>query len=135
MPDSKFTPALAEESASALLREEVDYLFIGKSGAILLGYPDTTQDVDVFLPRSRNNAERVWRALASIGFKLDLVHAPDGIESFAAAKQRRIMQDGRFAVPSLDDMIASKRPTGRKKDLADIERLEAFRRSVFTPPS
>lgn len=46
MPPSKLTPAQAEELAAAFAREEVDYLFIGKSGAILLGYPDTTQDVD-----------------------------------------------------------------------------------------
>ncbi len=51
MPESKFTPPQAEELAAALAREGVDYLFIGKSGAILLGYPDTTQDVDIFLSR------------------------------------------------------------------------------------
>ncbi len=59
MPESKFTPAQAEELAAAFTREGVDYLFIGKSGAILLGYPETTQDIDIFLPRSRENAERV----------------------------------------------------------------------------
>ncbi len=47
MPEQKFTPAQAEELAAAFAAEGVDYLFIGKSGAILLGYPDTTQDVDV----------------------------------------------------------------------------------------
>jgi hypothetical protein len=154
MPESKFTPAQAEELAAAFAREGVDYLFIGKSAAILLGYPDTTQDVDIFLPRSRENAERVLRALRSIGFlldaaatvsilagseivlikggpfALDIVHAPDGIESFEAAKERRVLQAGRFPVTSLADIIASKRATGRAKDLADIERLEAFHRIV-----
>lgn len=151
MPQSKFTPAQAEELAAAFAREEVDYLFIGKSGAILLGYPDTTQDVDVFLPPSRSNAERVLRALRTLGFELDaaltisilssseiillkkgpfaldLIHAPDGIESFAAAKSRAVLEDGRFPVASLDDIIASKRATGREKDLADLGRLEHFR--------
>jgi hypothetical protein len=56
LPESKFTPEQAEELAAAFAREKVVYLFIGKSGAILLGYPETTQDVDIFLPRSRNNA-------------------------------------------------------------------------------
>lgn len=151
MPQSKFTPVQAEELAAAFAREQVDYLFIGKSGAILLGYPDSTQDVDIFLPRSRHNAERVLRALHELGFELDaaltisilssseiillkegpfaldLIHAPDGIESFAAAKKRAVLEGGRFPVASLDDIIASKRATGRKKDLADIERLEQFR--------
>ena len=151
MPQSKFTPAQAEELAAAFAREEVDYLFIGKSGAILLGYPETTQDVDIFLPRSRENAERVLRALRALRFELDpaltmsiltgseivlmksgpfaldLIHAPDGIESFEAAKSRRVMEEGRFPVASLDDIIASKRATGREKDVADVRRLEQFR--------
>jgi hypothetical protein len=154
MPESKFTPAQAEELAAAFAREGVDYLFIAKSAAILLGYPDTTQDVDIFLPRSRENAERVLRALRGIGFQLDavvtmsilsgneivlikggpfaldLVHAPDRIESFEAAKERRVLQAGRFPVAALADMIASKRATGRAKDLADLARLEAFRRAT-----
>lgn len=33
-------------------RHGVRYLFIGKSGAILLGYPDTTQDADLFPDKS-----------------------------------------------------------------------------------
>src|SRR6266404_4499527 len=73
MPESKFIPAQAEELATAFAEHGVDYLFIGKSAAILLGYPDTSQDVDVFLPRSRTNAERVLAALAKLGFELDAV--------------------------------------------------------------
>ncbi len=151
MPQSKFTPAQAEELAAVLAREDVEYLFIGKSGAILLGYPDTTQDVDIFLPRSPDNAVRLLRALAELKFELDaattmsilagseiillkggpfaldLIHAPDGIESFAAAQARSVLVGGRFPVASLDDIIASKRATGREKDLYDVKRLEQFR--------
>jgi hypothetical protein len=151
MPQSKFTPAQAEELAAAFAREGVDYLFIGKSGAILLGYPETTQDVDIFLPRSNENAERVLRALRTLGFELDpaltvsilsgseivllksgpfaldLIHAPDGIESFELAKSRSVLEGGRFPVASLDDIIASKRATGREKDVYDVRRLEQFR--------
>jgi hypothetical protein len=151
MPESKFTPAQAEELAAAFAREGVNYLFIGKSGAILLGYPDTTQDVDIFLPQSPENAERVLRALRTLGFELDpvltvsilagseivllkagpfaldLIHAPDGIESFEGAKSRSVLEGGRFPVASLDDIIASKRATGREKDISDVRRLEQFR--------
>jgi len=151
MPQSKFTPAQAEELAAAFASEGVDYLFIGKSGAILLGYPETTQDVDIFLPRSQENAERVLRALRTLGFELDpaltvsilagseivllksgpfaldLIHAPDGIESFEGAKSRSVLEGGRFPVASLDDIIASKRATGREKDIYDVRRLEQFR--------
>ena len=37
----------AQEIRDAFARHGVRYLFIGKSGAILLGYPDTTQDADL----------------------------------------------------------------------------------------
>ena len=158
MPEQKFTPAQAEELAAAFAAEGVDYLFIGKSGAILLGYPDTTQDVDVFLPVSRENAERVIRALEMLGFildpvltvsilasseivlmkggpfALDLIHAPDGIESFEVAKARSVWVGGRFPVAALDDIIASKRATGREKDVSDIRRLEQFREEWVKRP-
>jgi hypothetical protein len=42
----------AEEIRDALARHGCRYLFIGKSGAIILGYPDTTQDADLFVQKS-----------------------------------------------------------------------------------
>jgi hypothetical protein len=151
MPESKFTPEQAVELAAAFARFKVDYLFIGKSGAILLGYPAVTQDVDLFLPKNSENAVRVVEALTQLGFQLpetiqhkilrgadfvqlkngpfdlDLVHAPDGIESYDAAKRRSVVHDG-FPVANLRDIIASKRASGRQKDAMDLELLEEFRR-------
>jgi len=151
MPQSKFTPEQAVEVAAAFAKHQVEYLFIGKSGAILLGYPAVTQDVDIFLPKDRQNAARALRALRSIGFvfsralaskimrgadfvqlkggpfDLDLVQAPDGIESFAAAKARSVVHDG-FPVANLRDIIASKRASNRQKDWLDLPLLEEFRR-------
>ena len=51
----RFEYAQAEEIRDAFARHGVRYLFIGKSGAILLGYPDTTQDADLFLEKSETN--------------------------------------------------------------------------------
>ena len=42
----------AEEIRDVLARHGVEYLFLGKSGAILLGFPDTTQDADLFVEKS-----------------------------------------------------------------------------------
>jgi hypothetical protein len=150
MPLSKFTPEQAVELTAAFAKHQVEYLFLGKSGAILLGYPAVTQDVDLFLPKDPANAARVVAALDTLGFQvaedirqkilqgadfvqlkngpfdLDLIHAPDGIESYAAAKARSVVQDG-FPVTNLRDIIASKRASGRQKDLLDLELLEEFR--------
>ncbi len=51
----------AEEVRDAFARHGVRYLFLGKSGAILLGYPDTTQDADVYVERSPENGDAVVR--------------------------------------------------------------------------
>ena len=57
------------------MQREPAGLFIGKTGAILHGFPDTTQDADVFVQKTMRN-----------GFDVDLVFAPDGIERFEDAK-------------------------------------------------
>jgi hypothetical protein len=145
-----FNPLQAQEVARAFNEEGVDYLFIGKSAAILLGYPGTTQDVDVFPAKSEENGQRMVKALLTLGFTLDdntqaeiirgkdfvqlkdgpfdldLIFAPDGIESFAEAKARAVQEDI-FPVANLRDIIASKKASGRMKDRLDLHLLELFR--------
>jgi hypothetical protein len=140
----------AEEVRDAFARHNVRYLFIGKSGAILLGFPDTTQDADLFLLKSLENGKRLIAALSDLGFALtpqessdiergkdfvqlrngpfdlDLVFAPDGIERFEDAWQRHVEVEG-FPVCHLDDIIASKAAARRRKDLESLPRLRAFR--------
>jgi hypothetical protein len=60
----------AVEIRDAFARHDVRYLFIGKSGAILLGYPDTTQDADIFVEKTPVNGRAVSAALVDIGFPL-----------------------------------------------------------------
>lgn len=140
----------AEELREVFARWGVRYLFIGKSGAILLGFPDTTQDVDIFPLRSPENGQALVGALREIGFLLsdqqaeeivqgkdfiqlrngpfdiDLVFAPDGIENFLKAWQRRVEVEG-FPVCHLDDIIASKQSANRIRDREVLPRLIAFR--------
>ena len=145
-----FHPLQAQEVATAFNLAGVDYLFIGKSAAILLGYPGTTQDVDVFPAKSEDNGRRMVAALIQLGFALDdttkaeiirgkdvvqlkngpfdldLVFAPDGIESFAEAKGRAHHEDI-FPIANIRDIIASKKASGRMKDKLDLHLLELFR--------
>ncbi|OFV93384.1 MAG: hypothetical protein A3G76_01490 [Acidobacteria bacterium RIFCSPLOWO2_12_FULL_65_11] len=60
----------ATEIRDALARHGVKYLFIGKSGAILLGFPDTTQDADLFVEKSPANGRALADALQELGFAL-----------------------------------------------------------------
>lgn len=140
----------AQEIRDALARRGVRYMFIGKSGAILLGYPDTTQDADLFVARDPANGRALAAALQDIGFSLtaaqtaevergkdfiqikngpfdlDLVFAPDGIESFDDAWARRVEIEG-FPVCHPDDIIRSKEEANRAKDRESLPRLRAFR--------
>src|SRR5512135_1092930 len=116
----------AEEVRDALARHGVRYLFIGKSGAILLGFPDTTQDADLFVEKTPANCAALTVALRELGFgltdpqaaevqggkdfiqlrngpfDLDLVFAPDGIERFSDAWGRHVEVEG-FPVCHIDD--------------------------------
>jgi hypothetical protein len=140
----------AEEIRETFARHGVRYLFIGKSAAILLGFPDTTQDADLFVEKDPDNCLATVAALRELGFTLDeqqaaeivrgkdfvqlkngpfdldLIFAPDGIESFQQAWQRRL-EVAAFPVCHLDDIIASKQASGRVKDRESLPRLKAFR--------
>jgi len=59
-------------------------------------------------------------------FDLDLVFAPDGIETFEEAWKSRVEVDG-FPVCSIDHIIASKAATNRVKDRESLPRLVAFK--------
>lgn len=133
-------------------KHRVAYVIIGKSGAILHGFPDTTQDIDLFPRKSSDNGARIVAALKELGFAvdrilehaivsgkdfvqirggpcdLDLVFAPDGLESFEQAQERASLVEGTYPVAAIDDIIESKRRAGRQKDTEVLRRLEAFAR-------
>ncbi|MCP4706426.1 MAG: hypothetical protein GY865_17650 [candidate division Zixibacteria bacterium] len=140
----------AQEVQEIFARWGVKYLFLGKSAAILLGFPDTTQDVDIFPLKSVENGQALVSALQELGFllneqesseiirgkdfiqlkngpfDLDLIFAPDGIESFVEAWERHVEIEG-FPVCHPDDIIASKKAANRVKDRESLPRLIAFR--------
>lgn len=140
----------AEEVRDAFAHHGCRYLFLGKSGAILLGFPDTTQDADLFIEKTAANGRAVVAALRTLGFNLsaeqaaeiergkdfvqlkngpfdlDLIFAPDGIERFEDAWGRRVEVEG-FPVCHIDDIIQSKEAAHRQKDVESLPRLKAFR--------
>ena len=75
MPAFKYRQA--EEIRDAFARHHVRYLFTGKSGAILLGYPDTTQDVDLFVERDLQNGRALVAVLRELGFALTAPQADE----------------------------------------------------------
>jgi hypothetical protein len=140
----------AQELGRACERHGVKYLFFEKSGAILLGYSDTTQDVDLYVEKQAANCGKLVDALAELGFRLteeerqeirqgkhfiqlrngpfdvDLIFAPDGIERFDDAWERRVEKHG-FPIACIDDIVLSKQAANRQKDKESLPRLLSFR--------
>jgi hypothetical protein len=140
----------AQELGGVFQDHGIKYLFFGRSGAILLGYSDTTQDVDLYVEKQSANCGKLVGALLELGFRLteqeqqevrqgkdfiqlrngpfdlDLIFAPDGIERFEQAWQRRVEKHG-LPIANIDDIIGSKQAANRQKDKESLPRLLSFR--------
>ncbi len=127
----------------------VEYMFIGKGAAILQGFSDTTQDIDIYPMNEPDNNRRLLAALGELGFEiseeckadllcgkdfiqlrnsfeLDVVFAPDGFESYDEARRYK-RDEGGFPVLSLEGIILTKKSAGRLKDRESLYRLEKFK--------
>lgn len=137
---------------AALTAGEVRFLVVGAHALAVHGVPRGTQDLDVWIDPSADNAERAWRALAAFGAplaalgvslddlqrpdtvvqlglppdRIDLLTAITGVPEFMVAWRERVEHVVRgLCVPFLGraTLLRNKRATGRRKDLADIEAL------------
>lgn len=98
---ARFDYPQAQEIRDTFARHGVHYLFIDKSGAILLGYSDTTQDADLFVEKTPQNGAALVRALLELKFEL-------------TEEQSAEIRRGREAA-------------NRVKDRESLPRLKAFR--------
>lgn len=142
-----------QDLLEALRRHSARFLVVGAHAVAVHGVPRGTQDLDVWVARDPENADRVWRALAEFGAplpsvgvtradfeavdcviqlgqppsRIDLMTSISGVSSFDQAFSRRVdaVVEG-LSVPVLGraDLIANKRASARSKDLVDLEWLE-----------
>ena len=144
-----------KEMLQCLADEGVKFLLVGAYAMAAHGYPRATMDIDIWVMPSPENAAAVLRALRRFGApvqdlspadlqkndtifqigvaprRIDLLTGASGLQ-FAEAFQHAsaIEIEGLpVRIPSIDDLIRNKRATGRTKDLADAEALEALRDS------
>jgi hypothetical protein len=127
----------------------VRYVIIGGIAAVLHGVPRATFDLDILIEATQPNAERLLQALRAAGFgtadlidaqgllaneitvfndrvRIDVQTSTPGL-AFAEAWNHRetmVYQGQEFYVASRQDVIASKRAAGRRKDLEDVQVLE-----------
>jgi len=128
---------------------DVRYVVIGGIAAVLHGVPRATFDLDILIEATPLNAERLLQALRAAGFgtaelidapgllaneitvfndrvRIDVQTSTPGLTFAEAWNHRETMayQGQEFSVASRQDVIASKRAAGRRKDLEDVQVLE-----------
>jgi len=135
----------------ALAETGARFLVVGAHAMAVHGVPRGTQDLDIWIDRAPDNADRVWRALAAFGAplaalgvaadlsqpgqviqlglppnRIDLLTTLTGLEQFDRAWGDRVEHEvGGIRIPFIgrEAFVANKRSTGRRKDLADLEAL------------
>lgn len=134
--------------------EGARYLVAGAYAVIFHTEPRFTKDLDIWIDPTRENAKRVWDALARFGAPLSGVATEDfcdpelvyqvGVEpnrfdilmavkglAFEDAWERRVQSTyvgEPIAILGLEDTIRAKKSAGRPQDLIDLGHLKSRRR-------
>jgi hypothetical protein len=139
----------------ALVEEKVKFLLVGAYALAAHGFPRATMDIDVWVMPEADNADAVMRAIRRFGAplhnlkradlerdgtvfqigvaprRIDIITSASGLQfEEAFSRSSAISIEGlEVHIPSVEDLIRNKRASGRTKDLADAETLEAMRDS------
>jgi len=130
-------------------QNEVKYVVIGGIAAILHGIPRATFDLDILIEATADNAERLLKALQDAGLataslttvenllgneitvfsdrvRIDVQTSTPGVEfSDAWARRQTVDYHGqRFHILCKEDLISSKKASGRDVDLEDVRLLQ-----------
>jgi hypothetical protein len=140
--DEDFNDLLREFSAA-----NVRYLLVGGHAVAVHAEPRATGDLDVWVANDRENARRVYAALASFGapldkvsvddftsddlvfqmgvvpHRIDVITAIDGVVFEDAWRDRVEVTLSGITVPVIgrQAFLANKRAAGRPKDLGDVD--------------
>jgi hypothetical protein len=131
--------------------EGVEYLVVGAHALAAHGYPRATGDIDLWVRCSEENAERVWRALRRFGAplqgltvadlatpevvfqigvvprRIDVLTSITAVSFDEAWPKRKCVEVDKIPIFVIgrEELLRNKRGTGRTKDRADAEWLEA----------
>jgi hypothetical protein len=136
---------------SAFCEEKVEFMLVGAYAVAAHGVPRATGDIDLWVKRSNENAERVWTALKKFGAplsdltkddltslgtviqlgvtprRIDILTEITGVEFEEAEAERLVVSIEGIEIPviGLTHLIKNKKAVGRPQDEADVSRLEA----------
>jgi hypothetical protein len=138
-----------KEFVELLSALDVHFLVVGAFAVAYHGYARYTADIDLFVERSSENAERLLQALHQFGFgevgltkddflsadqvvqlgvapnRIDLMTHISGVAFEDAWNSRELADIGGLLVPfiSREMLKRNKAASGRTQDLADLEHL------------
>jgi hypothetical protein len=138
------------EMLAALSEAGAEFMIVGAHAVAVYASPRATGDLDIWVNSTLDNAQRVWTALVAFGAPLDQLTLADltsddivfqigvppkridiitgvlGVEFEQAWPRRNTVELAGQSIPVIGrgDLIASKRMTGRQRDLADLADLE-----------
>lgn len=133
-----------------LNRHNVKYVMVGGWAVIFEGYTRTTGDIDFFIERSEDNADKILTVIKSffgslIGFvkedfikednilmmgrppfRIDILTGISGVTFEEAFSSSKVYDDDGLPIRCIhiNELIRNKKASGRLKDLADAEMLE-----------
>lgn len=132
-----------------LKKHKVKYLVIGGIAAILYVVPRATFDLDLLIEATPKNAQNMLNAFLNAGLvtadltsaeellenvitifkdrvRIDVQTSTPGITFEKAWKKKKKMKyrENDFYVVSKEDLIASKKAAGQKRDLEDVHLLQ-----------
>jgi hypothetical protein len=137
------------ELISLLCSHRVRFLIVGAHALAANGRPRATQDLDIFVEPTPENAEYLGAALAEFGFsalareahrfaepdrmatlgrpplRIDIMTSITGVsfEQAWAGRLQATLGGHEIGFLGRDELIANKRASGRPKDLADLALL------------
>jgi predicted nucleotidyltransferase len=138
-----------KEMLQSLLDNEVEFLIVGAYAMAVYGYPRATGDLDLWVFTSKENAEKVYKALAEFGAplseisknsfsekgiiyqigvapcRIDILTQIDGVDFEQAYPRYNEVEIEGIKVPVIakEDLIRNKEATGREKDNLDSKLL------------
>lgn len=136
---------------SCLLKARARFVVVGGHAVAVAGRPRYTEDLDVLVEPTPENAARVARALREFGFprhadavrvefalpkrmatlgvkpmQIDVMTSIDGVTFADAWRGRKVASAAGRRIPFLgvEQLLANKRAAARDKDLLDVANLE-----------
>ena len=137
-----------KEFIELLNKNNVRYIVIGGYAVVYHGYVRSTNDIDIWIDLHKDNIQKAIKALDQFGFsslnikdtdfspnqiiqlgyppnRIDLITTPAGIDFETCYKSKEQVTIDNIAVNIIDleNLIKTKKASGRTRDLADVEEL------------